>query len=172
MSVGLQHCNTRDPCKGKSIRNYAQKLFSLNERRRYFVYFSFSFELVGPEFAQEFTLWHVCFDQGDELVLVPGLLARNPFGLVPVSSQLLVQLLQFLVLVLQQFTVVALDIIDPLQTFVPAFQEHLVAIAACLEVSVHFLLPENQLVFVSFVLEVLDSAWEFLRGEGSTLEAA
>lgn len=79
----------------------ALQFFLLDQGRRYFVDLSLAFVLFRLEIAQHLPLRHVCLQQRDVLSLIPRLLIGNNLGLVPQGSQLSVQLLKFMVLILE-----------------------------------------------------------------------
>lgn len=78
----------------------ALQFLLLDEGRCDFVDLSLAFVLFCLEIAQHLPLRHVCLQQRDVLGLIPRLLIGNNLGLVPQGSQLPVQLLEFMVLIL------------------------------------------------------------------------
>lgn len=118
--------------------------------------------LFGLEIAQHLPLGHVCLQQRDILSLVPRLLIRDNFCLVPQSSQLSVDLFELMVLILKQLLILCLNIVLPLQHLVPALEENLILVASILHMRAHLLVPIHDLMLRLLARQVLASPCEFL----------
>lgn len=86
------------------------------------------------------------------------MLIGNNLALIPESRQFAIQLFEFMVLILKQLLILSLNIILPLQCFIPAFEEHLIFVTSILHIRAHLLVPVDDLVFCLFADEVLTGA--------------
>lgn len=140
----------------------ALQFLLLDEGRRYFVDLSLAFVLFCLEIAQHLPLRHVCLQQRDVLGLIPRLLIGNNLSLVPQGSQLPVQLLEFMVLILEQLLILGLNIVLSLQHLIPPFEEHLILVPSILHIGAHLLIPIHNLMLRLLAHQVLTSPRIFL----------
>lgn len=141
----------------------ALQFLLLDEGRRDFVDLALTLVLFCLEIAQHLSFSHVCLQQGNILSLVPRLLIRNNLGLVPQSSQLSVQLLEFMILILQKLLILRLNIVLPLKHLIPAFEEHLILVSSILHIGAHLLVPIHNLMLRLLADQIITSPRIFLN---------